>query len=282
MAALLSAPTGPAAAAPATLTQSNAPCDALNGPVELTSVPQVKDLMAGSWVRCNGDSLFSAGSATDVGLEFTDGHVYRLYQAGDGSLIRAEGADQEGATALLDTSPMNGPGSYQLNLEMLGDGTLLLQPQLFSQPQALRLIEEGRISDYVPWTGPPPTPGAPPGAGTGPCDTLRDPVALTSESQVRGLLTGSWIRCTGDAPFASGDTADVGFQFTDDGHFSRLYRAADGTLVRADGVDQEGTISVSDNSATDQPALFQLNLEILGTGTTCSARSSSTNPGRYA
>lgn len=259
-ASLLTMPTEPVAAATATATQSTGPCDAPAGPVELTSVPQVEDLLVAAWVRCNGDSLFSAGAATDVGLEFTDGHFYRLYQAADGTLIRAEGADQEGATTVLDNSSMNGPGSYQLNLDILGDGTLPLRPKLFSQPATLRLNQDGRTSDYVPWTGPPPTPGAPPGTGTGPCDTLKDPVALTSESQVQGLLGGSWIRCSGDAPFASGDTADVGFQFTDDGHFYRLHRAADGTLIRAEGADQEGSTRLLPMG----PGAYQLNLTTQG------------------
>lgn len=263
---MLLAPLEPTAAAQVGPTQSSAPCNTLESPVELTSTVQAEDLLTGVWVRCNGNSIFAAGAATDaidVGIEFVGGRFNRLYEAADGSLIRAEGADQEGTTAVIDTSAMNGPGFYQLNLEILGDGMLIVQPGFFGQPEALRLRQDGQVSDYVPFTGPPPTPGDPPGTGTGPCDTLKGPVALTSTSQVDDLLVGSWVRCDGDSLFAAGTAVDVGIEFAD-GRFYRLYRAADGSLVRAGGADQEGTTRVLSMSA----GAYQLNLEIAGDGTT--------------
>jgi hypothetical protein len=63
------------------------------------------------WARCSSTSW--PRSLDEVGFEVVGDRFYRLYQGSGGTLIRAEGADQEGVVTVIDTTSANGPGSYQ-------------------------------------------------------------------------------------------------------------------------------------------------------------------------
>ena len=141
---------------------ASGPCDVLKSPVSLTSVAQVEELLAGSRIRCGGEPAIGPTATAEVGFEVVDGRFYRLYQGSGGTLIRAEGADQEGVVSVIDNSSMNGPGSFQVNYEILGNGTAMFQPVFFNEPDALRLFGMAGTGDYQRWSGPPPTPGVPP------------------------------------------------------------------------------------------------------------------------
>jgi hypothetical protein len=147
---------------PAAASQVSGPCDVLKSPVSLTSVAQVEELLGGSWIRCGGGSALGPAATGEVGFEVVDGRFYRLYQGSGGTLIRAEGAGQEGVVSVIDTSSQNGPGRYQVDVEVLGIGTMINQPVFFNEPEALRLMGMGGTGDYQRWSGPPPTPGIPP------------------------------------------------------------------------------------------------------------------------
>jgi hypothetical protein len=138
------------------------PCDQLKRPVSLTSVAQVEELLVGSWIRCGDESGLGPAATGEVGLEVIGDRFYRLYEGPGGALIRAEGADQEGAVSVIDTSSQAGPGVYQVDLEILGNGTVSAHPVLFTEPEALRLWGMSGSGDYRRWSGPPPVPGDPP------------------------------------------------------------------------------------------------------------------------
>jgi hypothetical protein len=57
----------------------------------------------------------------------------------------------EGTWAAIDTRAMNGPGTYQLNLKINGEGTVITLPVLSSGPPKMRLSNNGvYTADYVP------------------------------------------------------------------------------------------------------------------------------------
>jgi hypothetical protein len=56
----------------------------------------------------------------------------------------------EGSWEAIDTSLMNGPGNYQLNLKIDGSGTVITAPQFAESPAVVRLNNNGYfIADYV-------------------------------------------------------------------------------------------------------------------------------------
>jgi len=62
------------------------------------------------------------------------------------------GWGNEGGWTVVDTSAMNGPGTYQLNLKIDGEGTVVTLPVFSSGPPKMRLSNDGLYTgDYVPW-----------------------------------------------------------------------------------------------------------------------------------
>ncbi len=242
-------------------------CAAPGDPVPLTSVQQVSDLAVGTWIRCEGPPQFGDVGGGEVGVQVdANGRFHRLFDGGGGTLIRADGLDQEGEWTVIDTTGINGPGSYQINWSLLGSGTVITSPTFFDAPSSLRLDETAGVARYEPWTGPAPVPGLPPGVGTGECGQPADPVTLSTVAQVQDLLVGAWALC-GDRSVL-GDTADeVGLEFSADGRFRRLVLDAAGNRIRAVGDGNEGTWDLIDSTAINGPGSFQLDLRIMGRGT---------------
>lgn len=201
--------------------QTSSVCSTPADQVTLTSVDQVAGLIAGTWIRCDGPPLFGDGSPGEVGVDVVGGRFYRLYSADDGSLIRAEGVDQEGTLAILDTTSMNGPGSYQSNWKLLGQGTAIFTPSFFRTPSVMGLTGMSGASHYERWTGAAPTTGAPPGTIPSACGNRVTPIELTSVAQVQDLLVGTWTHCAGGSAIGNAE-GEAGLEFTSDGRFRRL------------------------------------------------------------
>ena len=105
------------------------------------------------WLLCGTQSVFGpSGGGGDNGLEITlDGHWYKLFPAVGGSTVRGAGFNQEGTwtTPSVPQTPTD-PQPFQLNLEVLGGGTLITHPVFASTPPAMRLNNEGvYVGDYV-------------------------------------------------------------------------------------------------------------------------------------
>ncbi|MDY7106735.1 MAG: LPXTG cell wall anchor domain-containing protein [Actinomycetota bacterium] len=234
-------------------------------PVELTSVADVEALFVGTWIRCgDGAALPPADGA--VGFEVgADGRFQRVYEQADGSLVRTSGLEQEGTWSVVDLTDVAGPGAYQIDLQLLGSGVTLNRTTFFATPPSLSMVNTAGLADYVRWTGDDPVDGVAPGGGDDPCANPDDPVSPASVAEVEDLFTGTWITCGDDSAFPDAEGA-VGFQARPDGRFQRVYEQADGTLVRASGLGQEGTWSVVDNTATNGPGSYRVRLEMLGGG----------------
>jgi len=256
-----------AAAEPRTpVEQTSNACSTPTDPVALTSVDQVAGLVAGTWIRCDGPPLIGDGSDGEVGVDVVGGRFHRLYRAADGSLIRAEGLDQEGTLTILDSTAMNGPGSYQTNWRLVGRGTFIFTPTFFQSPSVMGLAGMTGSSHYERWAGPAPTPGLAPGTNAVACGNPTTPIALTSVTQVQDLLVGPWNRCGGGSAIGNPD-GEAGLEFTSDGSFRRLVRSADGTVVPGSGIEDHGTWTVIDTTGMNGQGSYQVNLTVDGSGT---------------
>lgn len=253
------APAGVAAAPaePSASVQVAAQCPDPVGKVDLASVAQTESLLVGTWIQCEGEPL-PLPPGDNVGIQFdADGTYYRVYEV-DGSLVRTAGLLEQGTWRVIDTTDMNGPGSYQLNLTTLGSGTWMSFPEFFGTPT--QLLHVGESAAFVPWTGAPPTDGVPPGIGEGPCGLPTDPVDLTSVAQVEQLLVNTWVRCGDDSALGPVLPGEVGLEMAADGRFYRLYDDGQGGLIRASGDGQEGTWTILDTTDANGPGWYQLNL----------------------
>lgn len=238
-----------------------APCPEPADEVELTSVAQTESLLVGVWIQCRGGPL-PLPPGTNIGIQFdADGWYYRIYDV-DGALIRSEGLLEQGSWRVLDTTDVNGPGSYQLNLTTLGAGTAMVSPEFSGTPTELLEMQlaTGDSAAFVPWSGAPPIAGVPPGVGEGPCGLPTDPVALTSVAQVERLLVNIWVRCGDVSALGPVRLGEVGLEMTADGRFHRLYDDGEGGLIRASGGDEEGTWAIIDTTDMNGPGSYQLNL----------------------
>lgn len=247
--------------------QLSDPCPVPVDPVIPSSVDDMEQLVVGTWIRCGSTSILGPVLPGEVGIEIAaDGRFFRVYEAADGSLVRAAGLDQEGVWTIIDTTVMNGPGSYQVNLRPVGQGTYSVLPTVLATPPALRIPVMGESVDYLGWAGPAPVPGTPAGVGGGACGQPVDPVTLTSVGQVEQLLVGAWERCGPTSVFGSVREGEVGVEFTADGRFFRLYRGAGASLVRGAGVGEEGTWTVEDTTAMNGPGFYGVSLRGLDGG----------------
>jgi hypothetical protein len=81
---------------------------------------------------------------------------------------------------------------------------------------------------------------------------------LVNTHHMRAALVAQWLKCAG-SPFATSD--EIGLEFTDDGHWYKLYLDGAGGIARGHGFQQEGTydlLYVYDH--------VQLNMNISGSG----------------
>jgi hypothetical protein len=110
----------------------------------LPSADELRQRLLGLWYDCHtpmtSRAPFGAGAA---GIEFTaDGHWYYL-RSEDGMLLRETGFGQTGTYDIVDTSLMNGPGHFQLNLNLNTGGVVILQWTFSTDPQLLLVNNQG-------------------------------------------------------------------------------------------------------------------------------------------
>lgn len=104
-------------------------------------------IIVGVWQQCSDSSVFGTAEA---GLKIdADGSWSKLALV-DGQLTSLHGWNNEGSWETLDTSIMNGPGVYQLNLNIDGSGTVITIPQIAAEPELMRLDNNGVfLGDYA-------------------------------------------------------------------------------------------------------------------------------------
>ena len=111
------------------------------GEQTFASQAEVEQAITGRWSLCSKQSTFC--TSDEQGLEIApDHHWYKLY-ADKGQLVRGQGFDHRGTWEVLDTSAFNGPGVYQLNLNIDGSGTVITIPAIAVGPRKMRLNNNG-------------------------------------------------------------------------------------------------------------------------------------------
>lgn len=108
-----------------------------------------RQMLVGNWLLCSAPSVF--GTTGEVGLAiYEDFRWTKLTRGDDGQIHALGGWDREGSWESIDTSSMNGPGTYQLNLKVDGSGTVITTPIFAEQPAVVRLNNNGVfVADYV-------------------------------------------------------------------------------------------------------------------------------------
>jgi hypothetical protein len=206
------------------------------------------------WMLCGTASPFDG--AGGAGLEIADGgRWYLLDDRPDGTLSRRAGPNDSGTWELLDTSSMNGPGSFQLNLTAAARAWAY-HPEFADGPSKMRLVDSMQSGTYVA-AGEPPAASAPAAAQVAALPSLAcaSPGPVTTMDIAQGVQ-GRWLACSGSA-FG---TDEIGLDIDANGHWCKLYPGGTpGTVIRGRGFDREGSWSMV--SAT------QLNLKVAGAGT---------------
>jgi hypothetical protein len=67
----------------------------------------------------------------------------------DGTTTRGVGNGQQGTWIVIDGTAMNGPGFYQVDLQVGGRGTFATRPVFFGSPTFVRFIGTLSNADYV-------------------------------------------------------------------------------------------------------------------------------------
>jgi len=225
--------------------------------------------IVGQWMSCSTTSVFGTPEA---GLEITaDGNWYKLIENA-GQIVRATEPADVGNYEVIDTSSMNGPGWFQLNLTS-GLGTVMVHPKFTVQPLKMAMNNMGVHEGVYVLSNqaiPPPLDETfaadfPPSA----CGLVEPPPAYTeSLSEFQSWVTGRWLSCSGSVFGSAGDPGDVGIDLAPDGTFHRLYLlpGTDAIVVVGHGFGREGTWSAVDTSQMNGPGSFQLDFYIAGLG----------------
>jgi hypothetical protein len=116
------------------------------------SEDELKKQIAGQWLSCDDKGWWGIeGNKKPIGAEFTlDGHWFALFRDDSGAIVRGRGFDYEGTVQIIDTSQMNEPGHYQVNVNYAGGGMMPVQPVFSDTPRKMRLNSGAGTITYVP------------------------------------------------------------------------------------------------------------------------------------
>ena len=107
------------------------------------------ELLVGTWLLCDPVSVF--GTADEAGLVIhADFTWQKLLRTDGGELVPSSAWEQSGSWESLDTSSMNGPGIFQLNIAIDGSGMIYTHPVFAIEPDVMRLNNNGVfVADYA-------------------------------------------------------------------------------------------------------------------------------------
>lgn len=148
-------PSTPPTTAPArpTTTTTSSPdpvcAGAEGGSDQPVTQAEFESRIAHAWQLCAAPSVFGTDEA---GLEIRSDHRWsKLARSADGRYVRMQGWGNEGTWDSLDTSSMNGPGYWQLNLHIDGGGVVVTLPVFARNVPKMRLNNNGvYVADYRP------------------------------------------------------------------------------------------------------------------------------------
>lgn len=95
------------------------PADVSN---RVDSAADLEHRLLGRWYDCKEPATYPFGGDA-AGIEFTADDRWYFLRLDGGDLVRETGFGRAGTYEILDTSGMNGPGHFQLNLNTNNGGT---------------------------------------------------------------------------------------------------------------------------------------------------------------
>jgi len=227
-----------------------------------TTAAEARTAVTGTWLLCSASGLFSEPQA---GIELRDSGTYTFLRWNEGGTLEPVAGPQR-SWELVDTSLMNGPGSFQVNYQ--GDRGWILGALRITRSGIL-FVDNNGVASYTylkssAFDGDPALPaGLPPLPSTG-IDAARrgcqrsagNAVTFTTASEARAALQTVWLRCTSAGLF--GEPHD-GIELRADGEYSMLRWNDAGRLERLAGIRQVGSWEVLDTSVMNGPGTFQVN-----------------------
>lgn len=217
-------------------------CEPPSGDVhEYTSIADTEARLEGAWFLCSG-AITSPADAT--GIELSSGEAHFLVTSG-GGLVRGASPDHDRTVSFVDATSMNGPGSYQMNLES-GAGFNAYFTRTSEDGRFLELNEgtSAKTARYV--RAKPKAPACAVGAAH----------AYTSIADVQARIAGRWRACSGGIT-SPADTR--GIELSADRAWFLI--ESGGALVRGPGWDYERDVSLVDATGMNGPGSYQINLE---------------------
>ena len=109
----------------------------------LSSAAELRDRLLGVWFDCHDAPGLEPFGGPAAGIEFTADGRWFFLAAESAALVRLTGFGQAGTYEILDVSGMNGPGSFQLDLNLNTGGVAIVQWAFATQPQLLILNDAG-------------------------------------------------------------------------------------------------------------------------------------------
>lgn len=211
------------------------------------SVDDAASRVAGTWYLCSGRITAPSDAA---GIEITATSA-KLLVAKDGELHYSTAA-YDRSVEWIDTTSMNGPGAYQLNLST-DTATNMYSTRTSVDGRFLELNEatSGNRARYVR------------AKAAAPSCAVFSPHLYTSVEDVRARIAGKWSLCNGEitSPVGAGGlelAANKAYFLFDDG----------AGLARRSGWDYEREVTITDTSAMNGAGAYQIDLEDVGGGYT--------------
>lgn len=207
------------------------------------SIADTEAKIAGTWFLCSG----RIHSPTDTtGIEITTGEAHFLVTSGT-TIARGTTPDHARSVTILDTTMMNGPGAYQINLSTpSGYNTYVSRTSQDGRFLELNEGTSGNRGRYVRATR----------RAAASCDTpLGTAHAYTSIADVRDRIAGSWKVCSGGI---TSPTDAKGLELAT----PKAYYLVDSPtgLVRKPTWDYERDVAILDTTMMNGPGHYQINL----------------------
>jgi hypothetical protein len=129
--------------------RAEAYCSAFeSGVVGITTQAELESRLVGRWLYCAGDVVFGRADTAGIRLDM-DGTFRFLLHGDDGEVVDGQGFDNMGRYSVLDTSDFNGPGSFQVDLDLTGIGGNAVFPVFATDPPKMRFSHMLGHTDYA-------------------------------------------------------------------------------------------------------------------------------------
>ncbi len=119
-----------------------------SGTIAPATLAEFEGHLVKRWFRCSAELFFDADDAGGFEL-LTDGTWHLFDIQADGSITARTGFDSEGRWSAKDMQDWNGPGSFQLDLDLAGGGSDYLQVRFAAEADRAHMSSMGGDFELV-------------------------------------------------------------------------------------------------------------------------------------